>query len=156
MTCRKLRRPSWQTFWKLPQGGAPQTVAHCLLRCTVATDKVILHVLGISYAHDTPLGVAFDPLKILSDRSPSWEPWTKMKKILDLNGLRGVVKTSRFCGRRKYRCFCTAKTLKRPLRPVKLKATPMLHSDAHRFSHPLTLQTSKAWVPPFTSLVSPC
>ena len=37
-----------------------------------------------------------------------------------LTGLRGVVKTSRFCERRKYRCFCTAKTLKRPLRPVKL------------------------------------
>jgi hypothetical protein len=36
-----------------------------------------------------------------------------------LTGLRGVVKTSRFCERRKYRCFCTAKTLKRPLRPVK-------------------------------------
>ncbi len=32
---------------------------------------------------------------------------------------RGVVKTSRFCERRKYRCFCTAKTLKRPLKFVR-------------------------------------
>ncbi len=40
--------------------------------------------------------------------------------LLLLTGLRGVVKTSSFCERRKYRCFCTAKTLKRHLRPVKL------------------------------------
>ncbi len=36
-----------------------------------------------------------------------------------LTGFRGVVKTSRFCERRKYRCFCTAQTLKRHLRRVK-------------------------------------
>ncbi len=42
----------------------------------------------------------------------------------NLTGLRDVVKTSRFCERCKHRCFCTAKTLKRPLRPVKKREDP--------------------------------
>ncbi len=84
-----------------------------------------IHVVATSllqccsrYVHVTSRATSMSPV----EPNQTWRHSQAGLRLhfLSLNGLRGVVKTSLFCGRRRYRCCCNAETLKRPLRPVKL------------------------------------